>query len=387
MAQSVGSAEGAVAEPSSEVDVRLEEVTKRFGDVTAVDTLNLEINRGEFFSLLGPSGCGKTTTLRMIGGFEEPTYGRIELGGVDVTGIPPYRRNVNTVFQSYALFPHLSVFDNVAFGLRRKKVAKDEVRRRVGDSLVLVDLPGFETRRPSQLSGGQQQRVALARALVNEPQLLLLDEPLGALDLKLRKQMQLELKRIQIEVGITFVYVTHDQEEAMTMSDRLAVMRHGRIEQVGVPEEVYERPATEFVAGFLGASNLLEGQVAQRNGQNAVIRVPGGTVVVPADRIGEEEGAFKLGVRPEKIRLDSATGEIPQGWNCVTGTLRMATYVGVSHQYSVDGPEAHRFTVYAQNLDAAVPGRPGDAVRMLWRPEHTFVVRPSAPLAEEEEET
>jgi spermidine/putrescine transport system ATP-binding protein len=216
---------------------------------------------------------------------------------------------------------------------------------------------------------------------------LLLDEPLGALDLKLRKQMQLELKRIQIEVGITFVYVTHDQEEAMTMSDRLAVMRHGRIEQVGVPEEVYEHPATEFVAGFLGASNLLEGEVARRNGQEAVIRVPGGTVVVPADRIGEEEGEFKLGVRPEKIRLDSATGEVPQGWNCVTGTLRMATYVGVSHQYSIEGPEAHPFTVYAQNLDAAVPATPGDTVRLLWRPEHTFVVRPSAPLAGEEEET
>jgi spermidine/putrescine transport system ATP-binding protein len=381
------SAEAEVTEPSSEIDVRLEEVTKRFGDVTAVDTMNLDIHRGEFFSLLGPSGCGKTTTLRMIGGFEEPTYGRIELAGVDVTGIPPYRRNVNTVFQSYALFPHLSVFDNVAFGLRRKKVSKTDVRRRVDEALALVDLPGFGERRPSQLSGGQQQRVALARALVNEPQLLLLDEPLGALDLKLRKQMQLELKRIQIEVGITFVYVTHDQDEAMTMSDRLAVMRHGRIEQVGAPEEVYERPATEFVAGFLGASNLLEGQVAERNGRTAVIRVPGGgTVVVPADRLGDGEGDFKLGVRPEKIRLDAASGEVPQGWNCVTGTLRMATYVGVSHQYSVDGPEDHPFTVYAQNIDDIAPVRPGDTVRLVWRPEHTFVVRPSAPLAEEEEE-
>jgi spermidine/putrescine transport system ATP-binding protein len=387
VAESGRSMRGAVGEPSADVDVRLEEITKRFGDVTAVDMLNLEISRGEFFSLLGPSGCGKTTTLRMIGGFEEPTFGRIELRNVDVTGIPPYRRNVNTVFQSYALFPHLSVFDNVAFGLRRKKVPKDEIRRRVEESLDLVDLPGFGGRKPSQLSGGQQQRVALARALVNEPQLLLLDEPLGALDLKLRKQMQLELKRIQIEVGITFVYVTHDQEEAMTMSDRLAVMRHGRIEQVGVPEEVYERPATEFVAGFLGASNLLEGEVAHRNGQDSVVRVPGGTVVVPADRIGAREGPFKLGVRPEKIRLDAATGDIPAGWNCVAGTLRMATYVGVSHQYSVDGPEGHPFTVYAQNLDAAVPARPGDAVRLLWRPEHTFVVRPSAPLAGEEEET
>ncbi len=387
VAESARRAAASVAEPPTDVDVRLEEVTKRFGEVTAVDVLTLDINRGEFFSLLGPSGCGKTTTLRMIGGFEEPTFGRIELRGVDVTGVPPYRRNVNTVFQSYALFPHLSVFDNVAFGLRRKKVPKEEIRRRVEESLELVDLPGFGSRRPSQLSGGQQQRVALARALVNEPQLLLLDEPLGALDLKLRKQMQLELKRIQIEVGITFVYVTHDQEEAMTMSDRLAVMRRGRIEQVGVPEEVYERPATEFVARFLGASNLLEGRVVERNGLSAVITVAGGTVVVPADRIGDGEGVFKLGVRPEKIRLDAATGEIPDGWNCVTGTLRMATYVGVSHQYSVDGPEAHPFTVYAQNLDTPVPAKPGDTVRLLWRPEHTFVVRPSAPLAEEEEET
>ncbi|MDP9242776.1 MAG: spermidine/putrescine ABC transporter ATP-binding protein, partial [Actinomycetota bacterium] len=245
----------------ADVDVRLERVTKAFGDTVAVDDLSLDIQEGEFFSMLGPSGCGKTTTLRMIGGFEEPTRGTVYLGGRDVTDLPPYRRDVNTVFQSYALFPHLDVFENVAFGLRRKKVDKADVQKRVTDSLRLVDLPGYEKRKPTQLSGGQQQRVALARALVNEPKVLLLDEPLGALDLKLRKQMQLELKRIQTEVGITFIYVTHDQEEAMTMSNRLAVMRHGKVEQIGAPEAVYESPATEFVAGFLGASNLLDGEV------------------------------------------------------------------------------------------------------------------------------
>ena len=243
----------------TEIDVRLERVSKFFGDVPAVDDLSLDIAEGEFFSLLGPSGCGKTTTLRMIGGFEDPSLGTVYLGGRDVTDLPPYRRDVNTVFQSYALFPHLDVFENVAFGLRRKKVGGKDIGQRVRDAMSLVDLEGFEKRKPSQMSGGQQQRVALARALVNRPKVLLLDEPLGALDLKLRKQMQLELKRIQEEVGITFIYVTHDQEEAMTMSDRLAVMRRGQIEQIGAPELVYESPATEFVAGFLGASNLLDG--------------------------------------------------------------------------------------------------------------------------------
>ncbi|MGB7804981.1 MAG: spermidine/putrescine ABC transporter ATP-binding protein, partial [Actinomycetota bacterium] len=256
---------------AKEIDVRLERVTKQFGDVAAVDDLSLDIEEGEFFSMLGPSGCGKTTTLRMIGGFEDPTYGTVYLGGRDVTDLPPYKRDVNTVFQSYALFPHLNVFENVAFGLRRRKVGKDEVGTRVKDALKLVDLVGFEERKPPQMSGGQQQRVALARALVNHPQVLLLDEPLGALDMKLRKQMQLELKRIQQEVGITFIYVTHDQEEAMTMSNRLAVMRLGKIEQLGDPEPVYENPATEFVAGFLGASNMLEGEL--KEGSNGVATV------------------------------------------------------------------------------------------------------------------
>jgi spermidine/putrescine transport system ATP-binding protein len=371
----------------AEVDVRLDRVTKRFGDVVAVDDVALEIDRGEFFSLLGPSGCGKTTTLRMIGGFEDPTRGSIHLRGRDVTQLPAYRRNVNTVFQSYALFPHLNVFENVAFGMRRKKVARAEIERRAKEALVLVDLPGFERRRPSQLSGGQQQRVALARALVNSPEVLLLDEPLGALDLKLRKQMQLELKRIQSEVGITFLYVTHDQEEAMTMSDRLAVMRHGRIEQIGSPVDVYERPSTEFVAGFLGASNLLEGEVSKRLDGTAVVRLSdGSTIDIPAISVDGHGAPLKLGVRPEKIQVEREEGEVPSGWNSVSGTVRVATFVGVSHQFTVDGPEGKTLTVYAQNLGARAIPSAGERVRLLWRPEHTFVVTASAPLAEEEEE-
>jgi spermidine/putrescine transport system ATP-binding protein len=370
----------------ADIDVRLDRVSKRFGDVVAVDDLTLEIQRGDFFSLLGPSGCGKTTTLRMIGGFEDPTQGSIYLRGLDVTGQPPYRRNVNTVFQSYALFPHLDVYENVAFGLRRRSVGKRDVGQAVGEYLQLVDLAGFERRRPSQLSGGQQQRVALARALINWPDVLLLDEPLGALDLKLRKQMQLELKRIQHEVGITFLYVTHDQEEAMTMSDRLAVMRHGRIEQIGAPEDVYERPTTEFVAAFLGASNLLDGEVVERNGDFGRVRVEGGdTVTVPAERLRPGARAVKLGVRPEKIRLEPAEGDPRPGWNCVSGTVQMAAFVGVSHQYTVEGPGGRTLTVYAQNLESEATPRPGDPVRLVWKPQHTFVVRPSDAGAEEEE--
>src|SRR6186997_3419503 len=262
---------------TSAPDVRFDSVTKRFDEVVAVDALTLEVPRGSFFALLGPSGCGKTTTLRMIGGFEEPTQGRIELGGVDVAALPPYKRDVNTVFQSYALFPHLTIFENVAFGLRRRGVRGQDARGRVTDILRLVGLTGLEKRKPGQLSGGQQQRVALARALVNRPRVLLLDEPLGALDLKLRKQMQLELKAIQHDVGITFVHVTHDQEEAMTMADTIAVMQGGRIEQLGTPSELYERPRTAFVAGFLGVSNLLRGTVA---GPASVRLETGGEVTV-----------------------------------------------------------------------------------------------------------
>ncbi|MEX2276107.1 MAG: ABC transporter ATP-binding protein [Actinomycetota bacterium] len=373
---------------AAEIDVRLERVTKAFGDTLAVDDLSLDIAEGEFFSMLGPSGCGKTTTLRMIGGFEEPTRGTVYLGGRDVTDDPPYKRDVNTVFQSYALFPHLNVRENVAFGLKRRKVDRGDIDTRIGDVMTLVDLQGFEDRMPPQMSGGQQQRVALARALVNRPKVLLLDEPLGALDLKLRKQMQLELKRIQQEVGITFIYVTHDQEEAMTMSDRLAVMRLGLIEQLGAPEDVYERPQTEFVAGFLGASNLLEGELKeQRNGISTVLTAAGETFTVPSERVPADAGAsVKVGVRPEKVSITPESDPAPAGDNSVTGVLRMSTFIGVSHQYKIEGPGGTNMTVYVQNLGTTPAPRPGDRVRLSWRPEYTFVVKPSAPLALEEEE-
>jgi spermidine/putrescine transport system ATP-binding protein len=372
----------------TEIDVRLERVSKFFGDVAAVDDLSLDIAEGEFFSMLGPSGCGKTTTLRMIGGFEDPSVGTVYLGGRDVTDLPPYRRDVNTVFQSYALFPHLNVYENVAFGLRRKKVDKGDIEQRVREAMRLVDLEGFEERKPSAMSGGQQQRVALARALVNRPKVLLLDEPLGALDLKLRKQMQLELKTIQEEVGITFIYVTHDQEEAMTMSNRFAVMRHGKIEQIGPPETVYESPATEFVAGFLGASNLLDGEIAGTSGDVATVRLTSGqSIRMPASKVPSDvDTVVKVGVRPEKISIEADEGEPSPDANWVSGLLRMSTYIGVSNQYKVEGPGGAELTVYVQNLGADETPAPGRKVRLTWRPEHTFVVRPSVPLSPEEEE-
>jgi spermidine/putrescine transport system ATP-binding protein len=372
----------------AEIDVRLERVTKRFAETVAVDDVSLDIAEGEFFSMLGPSGCGKTTTLRMIGGFEDPTLGTVYLGGRDVTDDPPYKRDVNTVFQSYALFPHLNVYENVAFGLRRKKVDRGDIKNRVKGSMHLVDLQGFEERKPGQMSGGQQQRVALARALVNQPKVLLLDEPLGALDLKLRKQMQLELKRIQQEVGITFIYVTHDQEEAMTMSNRLAVMRHGRIEQLGDPEDVYENPATEFVAGFLGASNLLEGDVKESsNGDSTVLLGSGSTVTVPRTRIPADAGSrVKVGVRPEKITIRREGAPLGDEVNSVTGMLRMSTYIGVSHQYKVEGPGGTPITVYVQNLGVEEAPKPGEHVVLSWKPEHTFAVVPQDDLAMEEEQ-
>ena len=340
--------------------------------------------------MLGPSGCGKTTTLRMIGGFEEPTYGTVYLGGRDVTTLPPYKRDVNTVFQSYALFPHLNVYENIAFGLRRKKVDKGEIDKRVRDAMTLVDLIGFESRKPPQMSGGQQQRVALARALVNHPKVLLLDEPLGALDLKLRKQMQLELKRIQQEVGITFIYVTHDQEEAMTMSDRLAVMRHGKIDQIGPPEAVYETPATEFVAGFLGASNMLDGEVKEHEQRTDHHRALDGRHRHHRHQTAclRASPQVRVGVRPEKITIVPDEGNAPADRNTVTGLLRMSTYIGVNYQYKVEGPGGHELTVYVQNLggEGSQPV-PGQQVRLEWLPEHTFVVEPSAtPISEEEEE-
>jgi spermidine/putrescine transport system ATP-binding protein len=372
------------------VDVRLVQVVKRFGDAVAVDHIDLEVRDGEFFSLLGPSGCGKTTTLRMIGGFEQPTEGLIELQGEDVTWLPPYRRNVNTVFQNYALFPHLSIFDNVAFGLRRKGVRDSEVKARVREMLDLVELPGFEKRRPTQISGGQAQRVALARALINRPAVLLLDEPLGALDLKLRKQMQVELKRIQQEVGITFVYVTHDQEEAMTMSDRIAVMNHGRYEQLGDPESLYERPTTRFVAGFLGVSNLLPGRIegpaggddryaAVRLGDDALVRVPRHLV--------NGRPTVDVGVRPEKIRMLATDAEAPAGVNELAGIVRDASYLGASTQYIVETRHGERVTVYEQNVERTVHGslhQPGQEVRLTWSPDHTFAVHTGGEPIEEE---
>jgi spermidine/putrescine transport system ATP-binding protein len=347
-------------------DVRLENVVKRFDGVPAVDGISLEIPSGSFFALLGPSGCGKTTTLRMVGGFEEPDEGAIYLGDRDVVGLPPFRRDVNTVFQSYALFPHLTVFENVAFGLRRKGVEKQQVQGRVGEMLKLVGLEGAGRRRPRQLSGGQQQRVALARALVNRPQVLLLDEPLGALDLKLRKQMQLELKQIQGDVGLTFVHVTHDQEEAMTMADTIAVMNKGRIEQLGPPTELYEQPATAFVAGFLGVSNLLHGSVTSPGR----VRLDTGDEVT-AD-LGERTGRVAVGIRPEKIRI----GQPGEGDNILAGTVKETAYVGVATQYVIE-TGAGTLIAYVQNDGSALSLQPGAAATLSWSPHVAFVVDPA----------
>jgi spermidine/putrescine transport system ATP-binding protein len=371
-----GETDGATAD----ADIALHGVTKVFGDQTAVDDLTLGIPKGGFFAMLGPSGCGKTTTLRMIGGFEDPTSGRVELGGADVTDVPPYKRDVNTVFQSYALFPHLDVERNVGFGLARRKVHKPEIRRRVGEALELVHLHGYAKRRPSQLSGGQQQRVALARALVNSPRALLLDEPLGALDLKLRKQLQIELSRIQREVGITFVHVTHDQEEAMSMADAIAVMNLGRIEQMGSATELYERPRTEFVANFLGISNLLDGRVIGRDGDVAEFETTDGARLhVPAERLaGLNGGSCRAGVRPEKLQLAPAETAPAEG-NLLRGHITDASYLGVMTQYVVRAGGAD-LTVVAQNrgtsgLETLGPGR---EVVVSWEPPHTFVVAKEA---------
>ena len=359
------------------VDVKLDDVVKQFGEAVVVDHIDLEVRAGEFFSLLGPSGCGKTTTLRMIGGFEAPTSGVIELQGQDVTWLPPYKRNVNTVFQNYALFPHLTIYENVAFGLRRKSIKDAEVKSRVTDMLALVELAGFETRRPTQISGGQAQRVALARALINKPAVLLLDEPLGALDLKLRKQMQVELKRIQQEVGITFIYVTHDQEEAMTMSDRIAVMNKGRYEQLGEPEVLYERPMTRFVAGFLGVSNLLPGAVEGNDGTYTAVRLEDDTRIRAPRALVGDTAHVSVGVRPEKIRLHETDVEAPAGHNHMSGVVRDASYLGVSTQYQIEARGGATITVYEQNVERATKAElwaPGEAVQLTWSPDHTFVV-------------
>jgi spermidine/putrescine transport system ATP-binding protein len=370
------------AERSELPEIRLVELVKQFGDVRAVDGISLDIASGEFFSLLGPSGCGKTTTLRMIGGFELPTGGRIELRGKDITMAPPEQRPVNMVFQSYALFPHLSVFDNVAFGLRRRKTEDSEVKRRVGAALELVRLPDFGKRRPDQLSGGQQQRVALARALVCEPTVLLLDEPLGALDLKLRRQLQVELKRIQLEVGITFVYVTHDQEEALALSDRIAVMDHGRVEQLGTPEELYDAPHTLFVAGFIGTTNLVPGTIETIDAGSALVRLASGEgCLAPAD--GHAVGdPVALAIRPEAIRLDTVDGA-PNGGSALDlrGEIRQTAYLGtaVSHQVTTAGGLALAVVVprSVERLST------GDQVSIQWLASDVLVL--ARPPEQEEE--
>ena len=331
------------AEPA--LDVALVGIRKAYGDVVAVDGIDLDVRRGEFFTMLGPSGSGKTTTLRLIAGFERPDEGRILLAGEDVAGRPPYERDVNTVFQDYALFPHMTVGENVAYGLKVKGVRNPERKTRVARALETVQLQGYDSRKPSQLSGGQRQRVALARAIVNRPRVLLLDEPLGALDLKLRQEMQIELKRIQQEVGITFVYVTHDQEEALTMSDRIAVFSHGRIEQVGTPVEVYEHPASEFVAGFVGVSNLLE------------------------------RGSRRFTVRPEKIRILGTGDPAPPGYDTEAGAVSAVVYVGAVTRTIVDLDQGGTLTVVSQNTGTgAAVEEPGVRVVLAWRPENTFTI-------------
>jgi spermidine/putrescine transport system ATP-binding protein len=355
--------------------LHLSQVTKEFGSFTAVNSLDLDVPHGSFFALLGPSGCGKTTTLRMVAGLETPTSGSIRIGDTDITYAKPYQRPVNTVFQSYALFPHLDIHENVAFGLRRRKSA--EVDRQVTQILDLVELGSQARKKPQQLSGGQQQRVALARALVNRPDVLLLDEPLGALDLKLRRAMQIELKRIQTEVGLTFIHVTHDQEEAMTMADTVAVMNAGRVEQLGSPTDLYENPQTTFVANFLGTSNLIEAEVDSKSGDDIVLKAGGGKLVLPEARCSAPTttgGKVLVGVRPEKISLTHAddAGEIAEGRNRITGTIADSSFIGVSTQYVIDSPVCPEFEVYAQNIDRDARLVPGAEVVLHWNPAHTF---------------
>ena len=341
-----------VAAPESPA-VSLEALTKRFGDVTAIDAITLDIKDGEFFSLLGPSGSGKTTTLRLIAGFERPTTGRVLLHGRDVTGIPAFDRDVNTVFQDYALFPHMTVGENVGYGLRVRGMARDERSVSVAGALDTMRLRGFEARKPSELSGGQRQRVALARALVNRPRVLLLDEPLGALDRKLREDMQVELKDVQRRVGITFIFVTHDQHEALAMSDRIAVFNAGRIEQVGSPADVYERPATPFVAGFVGASNLLEGDLAER--------------------VLGRRGRFMI--RPEKIRVAEPDEPLHEGECGLAGTIRDVVYLGSESIYVVAVPGSHTFTANGQNVNTTSTdalAQQGRQVRLVWRRDQTM---------------
>jgi spermidine/putrescine transport system ATP-binding protein len=378
---------GTAASASDQVpDIEIVDVTKRFGSVVAVDQMTLQISRGEFYSFLGPSGCGKTTTLRMIAGFEQPTSGEILLEGQSIAGVPPYRRNVNTVFQHYALFPHMDVAQNVGYGLRQKGIKRDEETRRVTEALGLVRLAGYEGRRTWEMSGGQQQRVALARALVNHPTVLLLDEPLGALDLKLRKEMQLELKALQREVGITFVYVTHDQEEALTMSDVIVVMRDGRIQQQGDPIELYERPVNRFVANFIGVSNPIEGRVTAFDPASRRATVDGQGGLQLRGRVTDAAARPSLGdtvtvvIRPERftIRTDTEATDPPgDGWTAIRGRVSQGTYLGDQTEYRIETAEAGELVVRRQNALGAGTGKgigPGDPVIVRWHEEANLVL-------------
>jgi spermidine/putrescine transport system ATP-binding protein len=377
---------------SGAADVRLIGLRKTFGDVTAVDDVSLEVHEGEFFSLLGPSGCGKTTTLRMIGGFELPTAGQILLRGADITHEPPERRPVNMVFQSYALFPHLSVFENVAFGLRRRHIEKAQVARRVDAALELVHLPDFGKRRPDQLSGGQQKRVALARALVCEPTVLLLDEPLGALDLKLRRALQVELKRVQLEVGITFIYVTHDQEEALALSDRIAVMDKGRVEQLGTPEDLYDAPRTLFVAGFIGTSNLLPGTVERADAGGMLVRLEGGDACLAGGDGLTVGAAVSVVVRPESISLVREARDLGQGRDAtatggeaspaLAGEILQSAYLGTSVSHQVRTDRGARLTVVVPRSQERLGT--GDRVWINWRASDAMVLPRRAEAAKEE---
>jgi spermidine/putrescine transport system ATP-binding protein len=357
---------------SARGDLILSNITKSYGDFKAVNDLSLTIPKGSFFALLGPSGCGKTTTLRMIAGLEEPTHGTIHLGATDITDTKPYQRPINTVFQNYALFPHLSIFENIAFGLRRRGIK--DVDDAVNKALDLVELPHLAQRKPTQLSGGQQQRIALARAIVNRPALLLLDEPLGALDLKLRRQMQIELKWIQKEVGITFVHVTHDQEEAMTMADRIAVMNEGEIEQMGSPAELYDNPKTAFVANFLGQSNLIKGSITGSDGDNQIVDLFGQKISLQKNRSHAVDNSILAGIRPEKFRISrletSTSGNILTG-----GKVEDVSYIGVSTQYQVLMPWGQELMVFEQNDDGVAPFSVGESVNISWEPIFTFALR------------
>jgi len=360
--------------------VELRDVSKRFAAVEALRDVSLQIRHGEFFSLLGPSGCGKTTTLRILAGFEEPTSGTVLLDGVEQVGVPPNRRNVNTVFQNYALFPHKTVAENIGFGLKMKRAEAGEIRRRVAAALDLISMTGFEARRPSQLSGGQQQRVALARAFVNEPAVLLLDEPLGALDAALRKQMQAELTNLQRTIGITFIYVTHDQEEALAMSDRIAVMSAGVVQQVGAPLDIYERPRNRFTAGFIGLSNVFEGRVAAIRGEGATaeIEVAVDDLGAVAVRAGGRPAAgerISLVVRPEKMRVIATGSAERDAGNAFPGVVDGATYTGTGVQYRVRLGPSHLVTVFALNRDGSnATFHAGETIWVSWRPENAAVI-------------